>query len=121
MTVRAAVQDVAHRMGDALPVAWRHDPVFRGAAVAAGVTLALFLLRVAGPRAPELDRPDLAFTPPALRQFMPPLGAASPAPSAAQPPADVPKIAPGHPLSDVAVAPTPSADRFGTFKPGTRP
>ena len=105
-------------MGDALPVAWRHDPVFRGAAVAAGVTLALFLLRVAGPRAPELDRPDLASTPPALRQFMPPPGAA---PSAAQPSVDVPKIAPGHPLSEATVAPTPSADRFGTFKPGKAP
>ena len=118
MIARAAVQDVLHRMGDALPVAWRHDPVFRGAAVAAGVTLALFLLRVAGPRAPELDRPDLAAMPPALRGFMPPPGVASPA---AQPPADVPKIAPGHPLSDVTVAPTPSADRFGTFKPGPHP
>ena len=118
MTARAAVQDVLHRMGDALPVAWRHDLVFRGAAVAAGVTLALFLLRVAGPRAPELDRPDLANVPPALREFVPRPGAVPPA---AQPPADVPKIAPGHPLSDVAVAPTPNADRFGTFKPGKAP
>ena len=118
MTARVAVQDVLHRLADALPVAWRHDPVFRGAAVAAAVTLAMFLLRIAGQRAPELDRPDLAATPPALREFMPPPGAA---PSAAQPPADVPKIAPGHPLSDVAVAPTPSADRFGTLKPGPRP
>lgn len=118
MTARAAVQDVLHRMGDALPVAWRHDPVFRGAAVAAGVTLALFLLRVAGPHAPELEPQTLTYTPSAVRQFMPPPGVASPA---AQPPADVPKIAPGHPLSDVAVAPTPSADRFGTFKPGPHP
>ena len=105
-------------MADAAPVAWRHDPVFRGAAVAAGVTLAMFLLRIAGQRAPELDRPDLAFTPPALRGSVPSPGAAAPA---AQPPADVPRIAPGHPLSDVAVAPTPSADRFGTFKPGPYP
>jgi len=115
---RAAVQDLLHRLADAAPVAWRHDPVFRGAAVAAGVTLALFLLRVAGPRAPDLDRPDLVNVPPALREFVPRPGAT---PTAAQPPADVPRIAPGHPLSDVAVAPTPSADRFGTFKPGPRP
>jgi len=115
---RAAVQGLLHRLGDALPVAWRHDPVFRGAAVATVVTLALFLLRVAGPRAPDLDRPDLASTPPALRGFMPPPGVAPPA---AQPPADVPNIAPGHPLSDVTVTPTPSADRFGTFKPGKAP
>jgi len=115
---RAAVQDLLHRLADAAPAAWRHDPVFRGATVAAGVTLALFLLRVAGPHAPDLDQPDLAATPPALRQFMPAPGVM---PLAAQPSADVPKIAPGHPLADVAVAPTPSADRFGTFKPGPRP
>ncbi len=118
MIARAAVQDLLHCLADAAPVAWRHDPVFRGAAVAAGVTLALFLLRVAGPHAPDLDRPDLASTPPALRQFMPFSGAAAPA---AQPPADVPKIAPGHPLSDVTVAPTPGADRFGILKPGKTP
>ena len=118
MTAPAAVQDVLHRLANAAPVAWRHDRVFRGAATGAGVTLALLLLRVAAPRAPELDRPDLATTPPALRGSMPLPGVAAPA---AQPPADVPKIAPGHPLSDVAVAPTPSADRFGTFKPGPHP
>jgi len=115
---RAEVQDLLHRLADAAPAAWRHDPVFRGAAVATGVTLALFLLRVAGPYAPDLDRPDLVSTPPALRQFVPSSGAAAPA---AQQSADVPKIAPGHPLSDVAVAPTPSADHFGTFKPGKAP
>jgi len=116
---RAAVQDLLHRLADAAPAAWRHDPVFRGAAVAAGVTLALFLLRVAGPHAPDLDRPDFVNVPPALREFVPCPGVA---PTAAQPlSADVPKITPGHPLSDVAVAPTPSADRFGTFKPGKTP
>ena len=118
MTARSAVQDVLHRMGDALPVAWRHDPVFRGAAVAAGVTLALLLLRVAGPHAPELEPQMLTYTPSAVRETVPRPGVASPA---AQPFADVPKIAPGHSLSDVTVAPTPSADRFGTFKPGKAP
>jgi len=118
MIARAAVQDLLHRLADAAPAAWRHDPVFRSTAIGAGVTLALFLLRVVGPHAPDLDRPDLAATPPALQQSMPTPGVT---PLAAQPPADVPKIAPGHPLADVAVAPTPSADRFGTFKPGTRP
>jgi len=116
---RAAVQELLHRLADAAPAVWRHDPVFRRAAVAAGVTLALFLLRVAGSHAPDLDRPDLVNVPPALREFVPRPGAA---PTAAQPlSADVPKITPGHPLSDVAVAPTPSADRFGTFKPGKTP
>lgn len=119
MTARAAVQDVLYRLGDALPVAWRHDPVFRGAAVATVVTLALFLLRVAGPHAPDLDRPGFVNVSPAPREFMPRPGAAS---TVEQPlSAEVPKIAPGHPLSDVAVAPTPSADRFGTFKPGKVP
>lgn len=119
MIARAAVQDVLYRLGDALPVAWRHDPVFRGAAVATVVTLALFLLRVAGPHAPDLDRPDLMNVPPAQREFMPRPGAA---PTAVQPQsADVPTIAPGHPLSEVTVAPTPSTDRFGTFKPGKAP
>ncbi len=118
MTARAAAQEVLHRMGDALPAAWRHDPVFRGAAVAAGVTLALFLLRVAGPHAPELEPQTLTYTPSTLREIVPRPGTAPPA---AQPPADMPKIAPGHPLSDVTVAPTPSADRFGTFKPGKAP
>lgn len=118
MTARAAVQDVLHRLADAAPAAWRYDPVFRGAAVAAGITLALFLLRVAGPRAPELEPQTLTYTPSAVREVVPRPGTAPPA---AQPPADVPKIAPGRPLSDVAITPTPSTDRFGTFKPGPRP
>ncbi len=113
------IQNLLHCLADAAPVAWRHDPVFRGAAVAAGVTLALFLLRVAGPRAPDLDRPGFVNVSPAPQEFVSRPGAA---PTAAQPlSADVPKITPGHPLSDVAVAPTPSADRFGTFKPGKSP
>ena len=121
MIARAAVQDVLHRLGDALPVAWRHDPVFRGAAVAAGVTLALFLLRVAGPHAPELDPPTttLRYVPGVGVQTIGP--SISGVPAAPMPPADVPKIAPGHSLSDVTVAPTPGTDRFGTFKPGKVP
>lgn len=73
--------------------------------MAAGITRALFLLRVAGPAAPEL-----ASVLPALRQFMPTSCAVSSGSSASQPPAEVPKIALGHSLSDVAVAPTLSAD-----------
>jgi len=87
--------------------------------VAAGVTLALFLLRVAGPHAPDLDRPGFVNVSSAPREFVPRSGAA---PTAALPlSADVPKITPGQSLSDVAVAPTPSADRFGIFKPGKTP
>ncbi len=57
MTALAVAQSLLQRLADAAPVAWRHDPVFRGAAVGAVVTLALFLLRMAGPHAPELDQP----------------------------------------------------------------
>ena len=118
MTVRAraAAGDLLHRLGDALPVAWRHEPVFGGGAVATAVTLALFLLRVAGPHAPELDpvtpRPVTPLQGPVVPRGTPP---------PAQPPAEVPRIAPGRPLSDVTVAPTPDGDRFGTFTPGRHP
>lgn len=118
MIARAAVQDLLHRLADALPVTWRHDPIFRGTAIGAGVTLVLFLLRVAGPHAPELDPVLLRPAAPIFLQ-----GCVTPrgAPSPAQPPAEVPRIAPGRSLSDVTVAPTPNGDRFGTFTPGRHP
>ena len=113
---RAVAGDLLHRLADALPVAWRHDPVFRGAAVATVVTLALFLLRVAGSHAPELDpvppSPVMSLQSPVVPRGVP---------SPAQPPAEVPRIAPGRPLSDAAVAPPPDGDRFGTFTPGRHP
>ena len=84
--------------------------------MAAGVTLALFLLRVAGPHAPELDPVPLSPVVP-LHGPVVPRGVLPPA----QPPAEVPRIAPGRPLSDVTVAPTPDGDRFGTFTPGRHP
>ena len=114
MTALAATQTFLRRLVDAAPAAWRHDPIFRGTAVGAGVTLLLFLLRALGPRAPELESSELRYTPPALREFTSRPGAT---PLAAQPPTEVPTIAPGRPLSDVTVAPTPNGDRFGTFKP----
>ena len=125
MTVLAAAQGVLlrlfHRMVDTAPVAWRHDPLFRGASIGTGVTLALFLLRVLGPHDPALDAPatTLRYVPGAGVQT---LGQPIPGvPAAPVPPAEVPKIAPGHPLSDVTVAPTPTTDRFGTFTPGKHP
>lgn len=118
MIAHPALQDLLHRLADALPVAWRHDPIFRGTAIGAGVTSVLFLLRVAGPHAPELD--------PVLMRPVAPISSQGPAtprgaPSPAQPPAEVPRIAPGRSLSDVTVAPTPNGDRFGTFTPGRHP
>jgi len=92
--------------------------MFRGAAVGAVVTLALFLLRMAEPHAPELDQSAGRFDAETQRALM---GLRrEPGPSQ-PPPLDVPKIAPGHPLSDVTIAPAPSGDRFGTFTPGKHP
>ncbi len=118
MTARVAVQDWLYRLVDAAPVAWRHDPIFRGAAIGAGVTLALFLLRVVGPHAPELDQSAGRFDPATQRTSM---GLQRDGGPLQSPLSDVPRIAPGHPLSDVTIAPTPNGDRFGTFKPGKHP
>ena len=116
----AAAEGLLRRLAAAAPAAWRHDPVFRWASIGAGITLALFLLRLAGPHAPELEPRTLGYTPPAGMQGLTgPRGMPS---SAVQPlPAVVPKIAPGHPLSDVTVIPTPDSDRFGTFTPARKP
>jgi hypothetical protein len=112
--VLSALHRVLVRMAEAAPVAWRHDPLFCGASIGAGVTLALLLLRFVGPHNPELDAPVAAL------RSVPGIGMRG-APSVMQPPTDVPKIAPGHPLSDVTVAPIPDSDRFGTFTPGKHP
>jgi hypothetical protein len=115
--VQGALARVFQRLVEAAPVAWRHDPLFRGAAIGTGVALAVLLLRIAGPHNPELEPPatTLRYLPGGRVQTV--HGAAS----APQLPADLPKIAPGHPLSDVTVIPTPDSDRFGTFTPGKHP
>jgi hypothetical protein len=116
MTVRAAVQEALHnlllRLAEAAPVAWRQDPLFRGAAIGAGVTLALVLFRVVGPHNPALDAPGRTI------RAMP--GASM---RTSAPPTDMPKIAPGHPLdaATAIVTPVPDSDRFGTFTSGQRP
>jgi hypothetical protein len=119
---RTDVQGAVRRLAEAVPVAWRHDPLFRGAAIGAGVTLALLLLRIVGPHDPELDAPAT------MSRYLP--GTGVPAlsgpglrgvPQAPAPPANMPKIAPGHPLGDATVVPTPDSDRFGTFVPGKHP
>ncbi len=119
MTALAVAQGLLQRLADAAPVAWRHDPVFRGAAVGAAVTLALFLLRMAGPHAPELDQPADNFDAATRKALVMGLRREE---GPSQPlPLDVPKIAPGHSLSDVMIAPAPNGDRFGTFTPGKHP
>ena len=115
MTRLAAAQNVLGRLAEAASWAWRQDRVFRGAVIGAGVTLAVWLVR---PTPSVSDRP------------LPPLGTL-PAPglaipgtigagamSQAQPPGEVPKIAPGRPLGDAAIVPAPDGDHFGTFTPG---
>jgi hypothetical protein len=115
--VSNVLQRVLRHLAEAIPVAWRHDPVFRGAAIGAGVTLAVLLLRIAGPHNPELELPPntLRYVPGVGMQTM----RGSPPP--AQPPGEFPKIAPGHSLTNATIVPTPDTDRFGTFTPGKHP
>ena len=118
MTAFATAQGLLQRLVDAIPTAWRQDPVFRGAAVGAGITAALLLLRLVGPHAPGLDGPTVHYDPATRQSWVGPRDAALPP----QPlPLDVPKIVPGRSLGDVTVVPTPNGDRFGTFTPGKRP
>jgi hypothetical protein len=120
VTLGETAQGLVQRLVESAPLAWRHDPIFRGATIGAGVTLALLLFRMAGPHAPELEPPMLRPTPSASlsRRGGPALEGKS-LPSL--PPAEVPKIAPGHGLGDVMVVPTPDGDHFGTFTPGKHP
>ena len=106
------------RLAEAAPVAWRHDLVFRGAAIGSGVTLAVLLLHLVGPHAPDLDAPTVHYDAQTRSTWIGPRNATVP-PTPLVP--DVPKIAPGQPLSNVTVSPAPSTDRFGTFTPGRHP
>lgn len=119
---QATLQRLVQRLLEAMPVAWRYDPLFRGASIGAGVTLALLLLRLVGPHNPALERPTttLRYVPGVGVQTL--SGPGIPGVPAAPPPlGPVPKIAPGHPLSDVTVSPVPNTDHFGTFTPGKHP
>jgi len=112
MTAVAVTRTWLRRMAAAVPAAWHYDPVFRWAAIGAGIALAMLVLRLAAS--------------PALRQ-PPPLpasaGSAKPAPASDVPaarswsvpplPTAMPKIAPGRSLAGVTVTPAPP-DRFGT-------
>ena len=113
MTLLATTKDLFHRLVEAAPVVWRQDRVFRGAAIGAGVTGALLLLRLTGPQMPELQSPSHTAGVPASAVPYPP-GQGVGSPPEAQRPANVPKIAPEHSLGDVTVV--PGSDRFGTVK-----
>ena len=119
MTNLAAARSILQRLAEAVPDTWRQDRMFRSAVIGAGVTLAVLLVRPAGsPQNRPL--PPLSTLPAGLPAIPSPVlrGTTPPPP---MPPAEVPKIAPGHPLDDVTVAPAPDSDRFGTFKPETHP
>ncbi len=119
MTRLAAAQGWFHRPATAAPVAWRQDRLFRGAVIGAGITLAVLLVR---PGVSRQDRqlPPLDTSSAGIPAVLSPVGRSTVLP-AQTPPAEVPKIAPGYPLGDVTVVPTPDNDRFGTFKPGKHP
>ena len=116
MSRLADAQALLTRLAQAVPLAWRQDRLFRGAVIGMGVTLAVFLLR---PGASHQDRtlPPLEVSPATSALLSPAGGAALPAQAPSGP---VPRIAPGHPLGDVTVAPMPDNDRFGTVTPGHR-
>jgi hypothetical protein len=100
-------------MTAAVPSAWHHDPVFRWAAIGAGVAFVLFAIRVVQPLAPRqplfAPRSSVPVTlGPTYGDSMPgapPVSAMSPTP---------PTIAPGHSLNGVTITPAPDQDRFGT-------
>ena len=117
MSRLADAQALLTRLAQAAPLAWRQDRLFRGAVIGMGVTLAVFLLR---PGASHQDRtlPPLDGSP-ATPALLSPAGGSAALP-AQGPSGPVPKIAPGHPLGDVTIAPAPDNDRFGTVTPGHR-
>ncbi len=113
MTARTVAQHLLQRLLFAAPLAWRQDRIFRFATIGAGVTGLLLLLRLVGPHDGALQpvATDLGPT------GVPTLSASGLPPSPTLAPAMVPKIAPGHALGDVIIAPAPEGDRFGTAPP----
>lgn len=123
MTRLAAAQGLVYRLAEAAPVAWRQDRVFRYAVIGMGVTLAVLVIR---PGASNQDRalPPLNTSSAGMPALLDPAGGGSGMrpPQAPPPPQpEVPKIAPGHPLGDITVAPGPDGDRFGSVTPGKHP
>lgn len=119
MTALATAQGLFQRFVAAAPVAWRQDRLFQGAVIGVGVTLAVLLVRPDASRQ-ETQLPPLGTPTVGLPAVLSPAGSGT-TPLPQTPPAEVPKIAPGHALDDVTVVPTPDGDRFGTFKPGRQP
>ncbi len=113
MTARALAQDLLQRLLYAAPVAWRQDRIFRFATIGAGITGLLLVVRMIGPH----DVTPLPVATDPGPASVPTLSASGLPRSPAVPSATVPKIAPGHALDDVIIAPALEGDRFGTAPP----
>jgi hypothetical protein len=115
MSAIVAARAWLRRMAAAAPSAWHYDPVFRWSAIGAGLALALFILRFAGPPAPNGAAPVPGTSVPT--NLGPSYGAATGSSLAPQTPP--PKIAPGRSLDGVTITPGPERDPFGTVPPAT--
>jgi hypothetical protein len=119
MSMVATSRAWLRRMAAAAPSAWHYDPIFRWAAIGAGVALALFVLRLAdapaspGTRVPSVPSASIP------AELGPSYGATARSPLAPQP--GPPKIVPGRSLDGVAIMPARERDPFGTVPPATRP
>ena len=118
---KPAVQQRLRQLIEAAPEAWRQDRVFWGATIGVGITGALLLLRLAGPHAHPPPQPVASTLAPAPLPDMAGARNSLVVPVPGQPPAEVPRIAPGQPLGVVTVIPSPDGDRFGTITSGKPP
>jgi hypothetical protein len=109
----AAIRAWLRRMAAAAPSAWHFDPLFRWAAIGAGIALALLALRLAEPSAP----PGTSSVPAASvpENPGPSYGAAAGASLTPSASTAAPKIAPGRSLDAVTITPGPERDPFGTI------
>jgi hypothetical protein len=115
MSMVATSRAWLRRMTAAAPSAWHYDPVFRWSAIGAGVTLALFVLRLADSPAPRGSPPVPAASVPT--SLGPSYGAATG--SSLSPQTPPPNIAPGRSLDGVTITPGPERDPFGTVPSAT--
>ena len=114
----AQLQEIRGEKGGPLPHLMGHEGCGLVEAIGSGVTLAVLLLHLVGPHAPDLDAPTVHYDAQTRSSWIGPRNATAPPPA---PVSDIPKIAPGQPLGNVTLSPVPSTDRFGTFTPGKHP
>lgn len=118
MTAVTVARGWMRRLAEAAPSAWHLDPVFRWAAIGAGVALALFVLRLVAP--PALHGPLSAPGSSVPAGLGPTYGtAAAGSPPLSSLPAAPPTIAPDRSLQGVTITPAPE-DRFGRVPAANR-